>query len=203
MIQLPEWAVPNQVTPTLIDQGFFQRPALGARTTRIERQGNRYAATFGFPPMPPERSRIVVSRLLRAKSEGIRIEWPLLVAQGSPGSSASPGGGPMVDGAGQSGKTLALRGLTPHHALREGFWLTLSDENGARYLHNCGGDVAAGADGRATIALDTALRHPFLDGASVELAAPTIDGFVTGESWEWEIPTDHLIALSVPIEEWG
>ena len=198
MIELPKLPAPNSVSPALIDFGFVQRPSLGGRATRIERAGGRYRAEIGFPPMKPELARVFVSRLLRAKSEGLRIEFPLLEV------SQSPCGAPVVDGAGQTGKTLAIRGLTPHYAFREGFWLTLIDGfDGARYLHNCGTTVAAGADGRATIALAEALRVPFADGASVLLARPTIEGFVTGEDWQWQIPVERLIALSVPIEEWG
>lgn len=199
MIELPELPTPNSVSPALIDFGFVQRPALGARGTRIERAGSRYRAEIGFPPMRADVARVFVSRLLRAKSEGLRIEFPLLeVSQGTPGT-------PLVDGGGQAGKTLNIRGLTPHYAFREGFWLTLVDGagGGARYLHNCASAVAAGADGRTTIALAEALRAPFADGATILLARPTIEGFVTGEEWQWQIPVERLIALSVPIEEWG
>ena len=198
MIELPELPAPNSVSPALIDFGFVQRPALGARATRIERAGSRYSAQIGFPPMRADVARVFVSRLLRAKSEGLRIEFPLLEI------SQSPCGTPLVDGAGQAGKTLNIKGLTPHYAFREGYWLTLVDGfDGARYLHNCGTTVAAGADGRATIALAESLRAPFADGATILLAKPTIEGFVTGESWDWQIPVERLIALSVPIEEWG
>ena len=198
MIELPELPAPNSVSPALIDFGFVQRPALGARATRIERAGSRYSAQIGLPPMRADVARVFVSRLLRAKSEGLRIEFPLLEI------SQSPCGTPLVDGAGQAGKTLNIKGLTPHYAFREGYWLTLVDGfDGARYLHNCGTTVAAGADGRATIALAESLRAPFADGATILLAKPTIEGFVTGESWDWQIPVERLIALSVPIEEWG
>ena len=198
MIELPELPAPNSVSPALLDFGFVQRPALGARATRIERAGSRYSAQIGYPPLPPAKAQLVISRMLRAKSEGLRIEFPLIeVSQGPPGV-------PVVDGAGQAGKSLAIRGLTPRYAFREGFWLTLIDAaSGARYLHNCGTTVAAGADGRATIALAEALRVPFADGATILLAKPTIEGFVTGEEWQWQIPVERLIALSVPIEEWG
>lgn len=201
MIELPALPAPSSVSPALIDFGFVQRPALGARATRIERAGSRYRAEIGFPPMRADVARVFVSRLLRAKSEGLRVEFPLLeVSQGAPGS-------PVVDGAGQAGKSLAIRGLTPHYAFREGFWLTViddaaGDETG-RYLHNCAENVRANADGEATIALAESLRAPFGDGATVLLARPTIEGFVTGEEWQWQIPVERLIALSVPIEEWG
>ena len=197
MIELPELPAPNSVSPALIDFGFVQRPSLGGRATRIERSGARYRAEIGFPPMKPELARVFVSRLLRAKSEGLRIEFPLLDV------SQSPCGTPVVNGAGQTGKWLTLRGLSPHYAFREGYWLTVVDSDGARYLHNCASALAANAAGEATIVLAESLRAPFADGATVLLAKPTIEGFVTGEDWQWQIPVERLIALSVPIEEWG
>jgi hypothetical protein len=202
VITLPASPAPNGAEAELIDFGMIQRPALGARATRIDRPGNRYRVVISFPPMKSELSRVFVSRLIAAKSEGLRVKFPLLRQhQGSPGTAV------VVDGAGQAGKTLAIRGLTPNYAFREGYWLSIVDDagggDGAAYLHNCRSTVAANAAGEATIVLAEALRWPFGDGATVLLAQPVIEGFVTGEAWSWQIPVNGLIQLSVPIEECG
>jgi hypothetical protein len=145
--------------------------------------------------MKPKEARVFVSRLLDAKSEGLRIEFPLIdVDQGLPGS-------PVVDGAGQAGKTLDIRGLTPYYGFKEGFWLSIEDASGQHYLHNCRSNLVTGSDGKATIDITPALRTPFADGATIHLAKPMIEGFVDGNEWSWQIPVDKLIALSVPIEE--
>lgn len=201
MIELPETPAPNGVEPSLLDFGFVQRPPLGGKATRIDRAGSRYRATISFPPMLPDVSRVFVSRLLAAKSEGLRIEYPLLgVDQGVPGS-------PVVDGAGQAGTTLALRGMTPGYAFREGFWLSIVDDTDggdfAVYLHNCRSNAVVASDGTVSIEIAPALRWPFGDGATVLVAKPVIEGFVIGEEWSWQIPVERLIALSVPIEEVG
>lgn len=145
--------------------------------------------------MPAKVARVFVSRLLAAKSEGLRIEYPLLgEGQGIPGA-------PAVDGAGQAGKSLVLRGLTPHYAAKEGFWLSIEDAAGQHYLHNVRATVVAGADGKASLSIEPALRVPFADGAAIHLDRPMIEGLVDGDEWGWQIPVNRLIALAVTIEE--
>lgn len=194
MIELPASPAPNNAQPALMDFGMILRPSTGAAASRLDRKGSRYRATISYPPMKPETADVFVSRLLRAKSEGLRIPYPLLRSQGSPGS-------PVVDGAGQTGKTLDIRGLNVGYAIREGFWLSVEDASGQHYLHNAGSTARVGADGLATITLAEELRTPFADGATVNLAVPMIEGFVTGDSWGWTIPVERLIAVQFEMEE--
>jgi hypothetical protein len=195
MIELPASPAPNGVTPRLIDYGAVLRSPTGGASLRLDRAGSRFAAEVSFPPMKADTARVFVSRLLDAKSEGLRIEYPLLdIRQGNPGN-------PVVDGAGQAGKTLKLRGLTPGYAFREGFWLSIEDEVGQHYLHNCRSNGVAAPTGRATMTITPALRWPFANGAKVHLAKPMIEGLVDGNEFSWQIPVNRLIALAVTIEE--
>lgn len=194
MIELPEDPAPNGVSPSLLDFGIIQRPATGGEVTRVDRKGSRYRLMVTYPLMDWDTARVFVSRLIRAKNEGIRIPYPLLVAQGAPGS-------PVVDGAGQTGTTLLIRGLTPGYAVKEGYWLSIVDENGRHYLHNAGSAVVADGSGDAELLLSEALRWPFADGATINLAKPMVEGFVGGEEWQWVIQLDKMIALQFPLEE--
>lgn len=195
MITLPSTPSPNNVSARLVDYGSIMQPALGGKLLRLDRAGNRFAAEISFPPMKPDVSRIFVSRLLDAKSEGLRIEYPLLTeSQGTPGS-------PVVNGAGQSGKTLAIRGLTAIYEFKEGYWLSIVDATGQHYLHNVRSSLITPGTGITSIAITPALRTPFADGAVINLAVPMIEGVVGGDEWSWQVPVDHLIALVVPIQE--
>lgn len=197
MIELPNSPAPNGVSPRLIDYGLTLRSPTGGSALRVDRPGSRFAAEVSYPPMAAKTARVFVSRLLAAKSEGLRIEFPLIGEdQGIPGS-------PVVDGAGQAGKTLAVRGLTPYYAAKEGFWLSIEDADGQHYLHNCRATVVADASGDAELGIEPALRVPFADGAAIHLAKPMIEGLVDGDSWGWQIPVERLIALQVTIEEAG
>jgi len=192
MIELPETAIPNGMEPTLLDYGSVQR---GSAALRINRPGSRYRVAFSYPPMQPDASRRVVARLQRGKREGVKVKLPLIVPQGLPGS-------PVVDGAGQSGTTIALRGLTPHYIAKEGFWLNIVESDGTSYLHTVFQTAVADASGNAEVEIEPALRAPFGDGDAVELAAPWIEGFVVGEDWGWQVPVHHLIAVAFTVEEY-
>lgn len=195
MIELPDRPAPNGVAPALVDFGITLRPSTGAEVLRVERKGSRFRLGISYPPMKPDTARTFVSRLLRAKSEGVRLPFPLLDApQGSPGS-------PVVDAAEPAGTTLPIRGLTPGYAIKEGYWLSIEDENGRHYLHNVAAPVRADAAGKATVTVVPALRWPFADGATVHLAKPMVEGFVDGNEWGWMIPVNRLIAIEFPLEE--
>jgi hypothetical protein len=190
-------------TPAMIDYGGTMPGAAGARDLRLDRPGNKYKIEVTWPRMRPDAARELISDLIAGQSEGVRVRYPLMgVSQGVPGS-------PVVDGSGQAGKTLAIRGLTPGYAFRRGFWLTLIDDVAAgdalgdelRYLHHCRSALAANADGEATIVLAEALRTPFADGATILLARPTIEGLPEGNERSWVLPGERLVQLTVPIRE--
>lgn len=196
MIELPDKPKPSGVEATLLDYGFIQRPASGGSALRVDRPGSRYQVTVAYPPMQADVARKFVARLQRARREGLRIEYPLLgLSQGVPGV-------PVVDGAGQSGTTLDLHGLNPGYQVRQGFWLNVTDADGARYLHNVSDDAIVGSDGRVTVEIEPAIRAPLTDGAAVELRRPTVEGMLV-ESLSWSLSVDRLIRLggSIVIEE--
>lgn len=197
MITLPEGAIPNSAQPTLLDFGGIIRPSTGAKILRLDRGGNRYRVAMTLPIRSGEDARRVVSRLLAAKSEGLKVEYPLQgVYQGTPGSF-------VVDGAGQSGNTILLRGGTPHYAAKEGFWLTIHDGDATTqgYLHNVKAQSIADGSGDMELIVTPNLRIPFPNGAHVELAKPTIQGLVDGDV-SWSLAIGELVdSLSFVIEE--
>lgn len=194
MIVLPDDPAPNGAEPYGVDFGFWLTPASGAEELRVARMGGRFGCKFTFPPMRADKARVFVSDLLGAHfGDTLKIDYPLLdVSQGSPGS-------PVVDGAGQAGTSLALRALTPGYAVKKGFWLTIVDENGRGYLHNVRAAVRADASGETTLTIAPMLRWPFLDGATVLLARPTIEGKVPAEPWQ--LPVNKLVQVGFTLEE--
>ena len=127
MIELP--AAPGSERDgrrSLIDYGFTQR---GAASLRVDRPGSRYAMAFGYPPMEPDTSRRFVARLLRAKRQGLRMKLPLLVPQ-DPFPARR-----WVDGAGQAGSRLKIRGFAAGFTIREGWWFSVKEADGTSYLY--------------------------------------------------------------------
>lgn len=192
MIAWSDTVIPNQSEPFPIDFGSWMEPISGGEATRIDRKGGRWGAGLSFPPLTSDAAAPVVSRLAAAMfGNTLRFKFPLNgVDQGSPGS-------PKVNGAGQSGKSLAIDGLTPGYQFKEGFWLTIYDQNGRGYLHNCRTTSTVGGGGTATISIEPSLRWPFLDNATIELAAPTIEGLVPVGPWQHQVGKLVQIGLTV------
>jgi hypothetical protein len=194
MIEFPPLPAPNGCTPSLIDYGGPLRSALGGATQKIDRLGSRFRVDLTYPPMEEVDGRIFISRLIRAKREGLRAEYPLLsVNQGLPGS-------PLVNGSGQAGYALAAKGLTPNYVGKEGYWLSIV-RDGQHYLHNVAANFAADATGLASISIFPALRVPFLNNDVIHLGKPMIEGIVDGDEIGWQMSLAHHIEFSVTIEE--
>lgn len=194
MIELPATPAASHAAMSLLDFGMTLRASTGAGSLRTDRKGSRWRAHVTYPAMYPELARIFVARLAKAKREGVRIPFPLLAPQGSPGS-------PVVDGAEPAGYSLPVRGLTPGYTAKEGYWLSIEDASGQHYLHTLTATAMADASGDATLTIEPELRVDFADGDTIHLAKPMIEGIVLGEEWSWVIPVDRRIRIEFPLEE--
>lgn len=192
MIELPAGVVPNYVGPALIDRGGYQG---GAVVTRVDRLGNRYRVAVGLPPIRNQDiGRVVVSRLLQGKTEGMRIEWQLAgIDQGSPGA-------PRIKGAGQSGRNILIDGCRPGYGVSEGFWLSI-ETDGQHYLYNVAEPATADGAGEMTIKLTPPLRKPPADNDVIHLQKPMIEGAVMGEEQAWDYSLAHHVGISFEIQE--
>ena len=193
MITLPADAVPNSASPRLKDNNLIQRPATGGAAILIVRPGSRFIVDMVFPPMPADKARVVTARLVRAKRQGLRVEFPLLVSQGNAGN-------PVVNGSGANGISLPLRGLVAGYVIKEGYWLHVVDGNGQYFLHQVAADVVVPGDGIVTLTVDPPLRTVLVDGNAVNISNPVVEGFVTSEA-NWEIPTNYLVVVAFTLEE--
>ena len=181
----------GQASPSLMDFGIVQR-SQGA-TDYIPRKGSRFMVSCSYGPYYPSKARSVIAKLIAGKRKGIRIAYPLLESQGAPGL-------PVVDGT-PSGHELTLRGVTAGYVCREGYWLSIEDENGQHYLHNVEVGGRADAAGELTISVNPELRVPFADGDSVHLAKPFVEGIVQGDEWGWELSVNRVVPIQFAIEE--
>ncbi len=91
MIDLPTDIGPSSASAALIDFGAFLTPPLGGPVQRVDRMGNRFRISVGMPPMlSASDGRRWVSRLIRGKTEGARMPFPLLdFDPGAPGNQWS------------------------------------------------------------------------------------------------------------------
>lgn len=182
------------MTVDYLDFGFIQSRV--AASVRVDRPGNRHRLTMSWPreQMVPGQREAFTATLKRGKREGVQINVPLTTAQGTPGT-------PLVNGAGQSGTTLNLRGLTPGYVVARDYWFTILRSDGVAYLHSVYANVTANGSGLATVQIEPALRFPFPDGATVLMQTPYVQGFLAGETFSYSIEEVKMTPISITIEE--
>lgn len=196
MIILPTWPGARRAVPRVLDFGGIQEPQSGAETQRLNKLGNRYGVAFVMPPLraTADEGMKWVNRLIRGQQAGARMEYPLLdFDPGTPGTF-------RVNGSGQAGKMLAIKGGAPFYTFREGqpFHLSIG---GQLYLDFIGADTTADGSGNATITLSQMLRKPPIDNDPLEFAQPCIEGWVVGDQLSWELALERNIGLTFEIHE--
>lgn len=194
MIDLPTTPGPASLSWHYVDFGGRMTPPLGGEVQRVNRLGNRLSLMVDLPPMPPAAAKVWISSLMRGVSEGVRYRIRQRgVEIGAPGA-------PVVDGDGQGGAALTIRGGTPRYAFREGQFVSLLSE-GRRYVHMVTAPALLDAAGGGTIPIVPMLRVEPADGDVLEVAAPIIEGLPDDGGLGWVIPQNRLIVLSFLIAE--
>lgn len=177
----------------LITSRSENSPAFGTSDQRFARMGSRYAFDVRLEPMSNEDAMDWVD----LETEDETCVWPVPLIDFNPG----PEGAPKIDGAGQTGSTVNLKGLTPYLIVRKGQWLSVVT-SGRRYLYRARSEVVADASGDVAVPLCTLLRVPHADDDVVEIEEPKIEGFVTLPEDAWRIQgEDRSIWLSFTIKE--
>ena len=196
-ILLPADPVPQRWTPRMLDWGGELVPLLGGETQRLNRLGTRFAIDVLLTPTQDAAlAQAYIARLHRGRRDGARLPFPQLnLAIGLPGEV-------RVDGAGQAGSSLAVKGVAAGYAFREGQFFSLVS-NGRRHLHSVSGAATAPASGLLTLAIEPMLRVSPAANDVVEVAAPMIEGFVGGTEPGWTVDIAGTVGLSFTLNERG
>lgn len=190
---LPAYPGALSISPRLITSRTENMPAFGTPDQRFTRMGSRYAIEVKLEPMREAEAMDWVD----LETESDTCLWPIPLVDFEPG----PTGAPKVKGAGQSGSSLDLDGLTPQLAIRKGQWLSVVTSS-RRYLYRTSAEAIVDADGEVTLPLTTLLRVPHADNDVVEIEEPKIEGFVTLPDDAWRMDgADQLIWLTFTIKE--
>ncbi len=189
---LPTYPGPSSMTPRPISSRNEQRPASQGPVNRYMRPGTRWAWDNVMPPMSYVDS----------------LEWDDLLSESDtvvmnilqPGLDTGEPGLPVVDGAGQIGRTLNLKGLTSGYAFRKGQWISLP-VSGQLFAYKVRSAVTVEPDGKVALPLLTLLRLPPANNAVVDVAQPRAEGFATVDTASLEVATDGLVRLRWTLEE--
>ncbi len=150
-----------------------QEGTLGGPSLPIPRLGDRFAVDITTTQLRQDaESRLLISALFQATTDDARIR----ILQPNRRRNGFPA---IVDGAGQSGRTLNVRGLPARAAFDQGEFFSLI-HNGQRYVYMTAGAVIAGSDGRAAVPIWPMLRTLTVDASVCEFIVPFIEGQLVG-----------------------
>ena len=167
----------------MLDWGGPLTPSLGGPVQTLLRLGTRHALEFVLPLMRADPDgRIWSSRLRMAKLFGALLPF------GQDGFAIGAPGVIVVDGAGQSGMTLNVRGGTPSYAVREGQAFSIVHA-GRRYLHFASAQMILDGSGKAAVPIFPMLRIIPTDGDACEFGKPMIQGSLSGNEVAWDRQT--------------
>lgn len=191
-LNLPTNPAPSQVTARPVSARNDLRPAFGGSTQRLLRKGTKYALDVVMPPMPYTTAMDWID--LDDETETVVLKVP------QPGLDIGSPGAPQVNGANQTGSTLAIKGLTPGYVIRKGQFLSIMT-GGQRFLYRAKAAATANGSALATVTLQTLLRYPPANNDTVEIAEPRIEGFVQANAELWTVDVARLVGLQFTIEE--
>jgi hypothetical protein len=184
-----------EAEPRYVGFGGEMRSSKGGPSLLLNWPGDRWALDVQTPPMLyGSLGRVWVSRLVQGKTDTVAMRFP------QPGYDVGLPGSPVVDGAGQSGQTLDVRGLSPLYLVHEGQFFSII-VGGQRYLYNSAADVVSSETGTAALIIRPMIRKIPPDGAVVELAQPIIEGHLQGREQGWTLEAAKTTGLRFSIME--
>lgn len=193
-VLLPTARLPQTATIKLLDFGLDIEPPGGGAAQRLNRVGNRYAIDIVYPRLKPEPDgRTLMSAIRQAKTQGAIFPVP------QPGLTIGTPGSPIVDGAGQTGSSLKLRGFASTYKMLQGQFLSLII-NGQRYLYEAAADTTA-SGGKMTLPVVTMIRVSPPDATVAEVAKPYIEGLMVGTEATVELAIAKATPATITIRE--
>lgn len=168
-IVLPALPAKASLVLGLTDNSALLEPPTGGDTQRIMRPGSKHYAKVDLPALS-DAANDWVGALKRHKTEGVvlRLAIKQIGLEGLPT-------GAQVDGAGQQGSLLSIKGLGAGQVLEPEtyFCFTLGSWS---YLHSTTARITANGSGRATVPIAPMLRASPSNGLALNFADPFIEG---------------------------
>ena len=194
-VTLPSLSWLATVKPRLGSFNAVLQPTLGGPVQKISRLGSRYAVDVSMPRLDGATARAWLAAMMKAEAGGntVIMAWP----KPPPASGL---GTPLVNGAGQAGTSLIVDGLTASVTVKAGsfFSLTVAARN---YLYSVTADTAANGSGQATLPIAPMLRASPADNAALAFTAPQIEGFISGNTVDWDMDVLTSYGLSFTLAE--
>lgn len=177
---------------TLFDPGADIIPPMGGQAQRFGRLGARWAVTFStLPALAAAAARGIQALRAKARADGqtMLFLWPQPAA-----AALTAIGGPVVNGGGQLGTSLAVSGLTAGAVIPAMTFFNFSAA-GRNYLHAVTASATANGSGLATLSIAPMMRASPAAGAMLNFATPAIEGFIDGKSEDFLLTSQAWVGM--------
>lgn len=194
-IQLPIVPLTADIKSQLVTNRADLKPVLGGPFQRVNRLGSRHRIEVSIPALGAACARTWLAARAKAEAENdtLLLSWPQPQA-------IDFGATPVIDGAGQLGTNLAVRGLPAGAAWPGGLFLSF-DFNGRKYLHQTTSDVVASPAGKAVLTISPMLRVSPVDGQGLYLDPPLMEGLIDGTTLDWTLQLKRWTGISFALVE--
>jgi hypothetical protein len=193
-VALPALPWTADVKPRLVRFGTDLTPALGGDVARINRLGSRFSVDVVLPMLQSDMGPLWIAAGLQADTTNstVTFTWPSAYYEGT--TSAE------VNGAGQAGSNLAIKGLAAGLVIPPlipfSFYI-----NGRNYLHMTTQEVTANGSGDAVLSIAPMMRFAPTDSLALSFETPTIEGFIQGKTLDWELQLSRFHKITFTLQE--
>jgi len=192
-IALPTSPRASAAKPRLIGNSVETDPIIGGAVQRKGRLGTRWSLDVTLPAMDYATAMAWTADLASSEDEEVLLLWP------QPPELVGAIGVPVVNGGGQAGTSLVIRGAAGGYVFKKGLFFSLF-EGGRYYLHQVRAAVAANGAGGATLNIKPMLRVVPSDGAVLEFLEPKIQGWAQ-PSPSWDLDAALQVGMSITVTE--
>lgn len=191
-IALPSSPLPANASIRPVLFGGPMLAELGGEDQWLNRLGSRWELEVTTPRLKPDPDgRFWTEALSRAWFTGERVSFAIP----EPGLVASAPGSPVVNGSGQAGTLISVRGFDPAYVIRRGKFFSIV-HGSRRYVHRVvEGDWTPNGSGVAQFRCAPMIRVSPADGAVCEFLNPLIEGLLIGDDRQWT----HARARTEPL----
>jgi hypothetical protein len=181
--------------PTVVSLRNDVTSLVGGNRQRSNRKGDHYRVRFNMPPLTYEEA--MVWRRLMTGADTVVMTIP------QPGfDTGAPGSEIAVNGGGQLGTSLIIKGVTPHYVFRAGQMVSIQSL-GRWWAYGVLDEAVADEDGEATLTLEVMIRTLHADNDPIEVAEPKVEGLPDIDADAWTLDDNGFIRLNFSIEERG
>ncbi|MDO1559829.1 hypothetical protein Q0812_10365 [Brevundimonas sp. 2R-24] len=193
-VVLPTLPLGSQTNISIQSNAIDLLATFGGPSQRTSRLGDRWTIEVTCRPMRYAQAAGFIAKLIQGLAERVLVAIP------QPGLEIGNPGTPLLKGAGQSGRTLQADGFTPGYVIQAGQYFSLV-QGGQRYLHQVTDAATANGSGEVELSIYPMLKVSPSDNATLEFAAPKLEGFLQGNRQAWTIGLVENVGLSFAVTE--